>query len=323
MNKSFVRLFIISLLTAVLILALPGCCNDNASSKGMALQADNASSKGMALQAGNICTGPTTGIYYHYAKGAIDAAKETLGFDLENISTVGILENAKAIASGRCDMAIVPVDIYVQAGTKSHLSAEFKLFAKNMEIVAALYKEPVHILVNQDSGITTVADLAGKKVNVGERDSWTFLTADKLLNIYHQIYPDLPVAEYVYETPAAAVAKVVNGSIDATFYVAAAPISTLANLPADANVTLIPAIQVFSSEYSTTEILATTYPWLDSDITNNITVWSLLTIGQSIDRTKLGAFRDALYANKDTYATKYHPKWSQFKTENSAPFLQK
>jgi len=49
----------------------------------------------------------------------------------------------------------------------------------------------------------------------------------------------------------------------------------------------------------------------------------LLTIGQSIDRTKLGAFRDALYANKDTYATKYHPKWSQFKTENSAPFLQK
>jgi len=110
-NKSFVRLFIISLLTAVLILALPGCCNDNASSKGMALQADNASSKGMALQAGNICTGPTTGIYYHYAKGAIDAAKETLGFDLENISTVGILENAKAIASGRCDMAIVPVDI--------------------------------------------------------------------------------------------------------------------------------------------------------------------------------------------------------------------
>ncbi len=302
MNKYFAtkRLSIITLLTAVLMLGLPGCNDDD----------DNASSEEIALQAGNICTGSTTGTYYHYAEGVIDAAKETLGFDLENISTVGTLENAKAIASGRCDMAIVQADIYVQAGTEFHSSAEFKLFSANMGSVAALYKEPVHILVNRDSGITTVADLAGKKVNVGERDSGTFLTANKLLNIYHQVSP---APEYVYEAPSTAVAKVVDGSIDATFYVAAAPISILANLPADANVTLIPAtIPVFSSEYNTTEISATTYPWLYSDITNNIAVWSLLTVGQSIDRTKLGAFLDALYANKDSYATKYHAKWSQF-----------
>jgi TRAP transporter TAXI family solute receptor len=149
--------------------------------------------------------------------------------------------------------------------------------------VAALYPEIVHILVNRDSGITSVADLAGKKVNVGEKDSGTFLTAYKVLNVYNQM---VSAPEYVYEAPAEAVAKVVDGTLDATFYVAGAPISTLANLPADANVTLIPAtIPIFNVDYVVEDIPATTYPWLSSDIQNNIAVWSLLTMGPSIDRT--------------------------------------
>jgi len=129
------------------------------------------------------------------------------------------------------------------------------------------------------------------------------------LNVYHQL---ASAPEYVYEAPATAVAKVVAGSLDATFYVAGAPISTLANLPADANVTLIPAtIPVFNHDYTVSDIPATTYPWLHRDITNNIAVWSLLTIGPSVERTQLGAFLDKLYAKKDSYADKYHAKWAR------------
>jgi len=48
---------------------------------------------------------------------------------------------------------------------------ESKLFSATNGSVAALYPETVHILVNRDSGIANIADLAGKKVNVGEKNS--------------------------------------------------------------------------------------------------------------------------------------------------------
>jgi len=267
------------------------------------------------LKAGKICTGPTTDIYYKYAGGVIEAAKETLGIDLENVSTVGSLENAKAIASDRCDMAIVQSDLYIQAGADFQATPEAKLFSANLGTVAALYPEIVHILVNRNSGITSIADLAGKKVNVGEKDSGTFLTAHKIMNYYNQLSSE---PQYVYEAPASAVAKVMAGTLDATFYVAGAPIPTLENLPADANVTLIPAtIPIFNVDYIVKDIPAATYPWLTSDIKSNIAVWSLLTMGPSIDRTKIGAFLDTLYAKKDSYAEKYHQKWGQFNKTDS------
>ncbi|KHD10701.1 hypothetical protein PN36_28685 [Candidatus Thiomargarita nelsonii] len=294
MRKPFTtkRLSFMSVLAGTLILGLP------------------VSSTAEPLKAANICTGPTTGTYYQYAGGVIEAAKETLGIELENVSTPGSLANAKGIVSGQCDMAIVQSDIYIQSGVDFQTTPESKLFSANKGSVAALYPEIVHILVNRDSGISSVADLAGKKVNVGEKNSGTYLTAYKLLNVYNQL---AKAPEYVYEAPATAVAKVVAGTLDATFYVAGAPISTLANLPTDANVTLIPAtLSMFNHDYTISDIPATTYPWLASDIKNNIAVWSLLTIGPSVDRTQVGTFLGKLYANKDSYADKYHAKWAVF-----------
>jgi uncharacterized protein len=301
MQKRFrnFRLFLILLLTGPFILGLPGCDDDDD---------ETVSQTSTTLKAGKICSGPTTGTYYHYAKGIIEAAKETLAFELENVSTVGSLENAKALMSGECDMAIVQADLYLPSGVDYHTTPESKLFSANNGTLAVLYPEMVHILVNRDSGITEVADLAGKKVNMGEKDSGTYLTAHKFLTLYHQLTSE---PEYVYEAPAEAVDKVVAGTLDATFYVAGAPISTLANLPDDANVTLIPAsTSLFNLDYTVSDIPATTYPWLYDDITNNIAVSSLLTIGPSVDQSQLVSFLDSLYANKQNYANKYHMKWA-------------
>jgi TRAP-type uncharacterized transport system substrate-binding protein len=138
MRKPFTtfRLSLMSVLTGTLILGSP------------------FSSATEPLKVGKICTGPTTGTYYPYAGGIIEAAKETLGLALENISTVGSLENANGIGSGQCDMALVQADMYVQSVPSFQSSPEFKLFVANRGNVAALYQEPVHILVNQDSGIS-------------------------------------------------------------------------------------------------------------------------------------------------------------------------
>ncbi len=260
------------------------------------------------LKNGKICSGPKTGVYYQYVGGIIETAKATLGLTLENVETKGSLENAKAIASKRCDMAVVQADLYIQAGADFQATPEAKLFSTNLGSMAALYPESIHLLVNKDSGIKSITDLAGKKVNVGEKDSGTFFTAHKLLNVYHSLAKS---PEYSYEAPVNAVTKVADGSLDATFYVAGTPIEALSNLPKDANVTLIPVtISGFTFDYTTLSIPAATYPWLTSDIENNVAVWSLLTMGPDVDRTKIANFLDKLYANKTSYADKYHAKWA-------------
>lgn len=301
------RLILIPILTVPLILGISGCDDDD--------EDTNTSSEVSTLKAGKICTGFAGGTYYSYAGGVIEAAKDTLGFNLENVATQGSIENAQKIASDECDMAIVQADIYIQTGTYLDSSPELKLFSANMGSVAALYKEPVHILVNKNSGITSIADLGGKKVNIDEEGSGTYFTATKILNSYTFSSPP----NYFNEARASAVEKVANGTYDATFYVAATPIPALADLPADANVTLIPATirGGYTTDYTMEEIPATTYPWLYSNITNNVTVWSLLAIGSSIDRTKLVSFLDTIYANKNAYAETYHAKWSELERSSS------
>jgi TRAP transporter TAXI family solute receptor len=270
----------------------------------------------VSSKAGKICTSPTAGTYHKYAGGVIEAAKDTLGLELEKVSTVGTVANAKGIASGRCDMAFVQADIFVQ----TEADPDLKLFTANKGSVAALYQEQVHIVVNRNSGITEIADLAGKKVNVDDKNSGTFVTANKILTAYHKLSPS-PV--YSHKRFPDALADVISGELDALFIVIDAPFSLLAELPSDANVTLIPAtIPAYTTEYSVGTIPATAYPWLDSDITNNLTVWSLLTIGSSVDRSKLGAFLDKIYANKDTYASKYHEKWSLLEKSSSIEVLK-
>jgi TRAP transporter TAXI family solute receptor len=270
---------------------------------------------GTTVKERKICTGPSAGAYHAYAGGVIEAAKKTLGIHLEKVSTVGTLENAKKIASGDCDMGIVQADVYVLAGTEFQSEPELKLLSANKGGIAALYHEQVHILVNKNSGINSIADLAGKKVNVGEMNSGTYLTATKILNVYNELSSE---PKYFYQSPLLAVDRVVDGSLDATFYVSAVPIPKFASLPDSANVTLIPAtIPTYTTEYSTGTIPATAYGWLDTDITDNVSVWSVLTIAQSVDRTKLPAFLDAIYTNKDEYATKYHPKWAELNKTSS------
>jgi len=278
----------------------------------------NLFSKAKEATHSKICTGPQTGTYYHYANGIIDAAKDTMNIQLSNLSTVGTQENALKIASGECSMALVQEDIYYQAGSR------FNQFVANKGTVLALYKEPVHILVNKKSGIQSIADLAGKKINVGEEESGTLITANMILNVLHRVRPE---PDYFFDSPADAVSKVCDGTYDAAFYVAALPIPALSKLPKNANIALIPAtIPVFSYQYDIGTIPAGTYPWLDYSIEGNIEMRSLLAIGPDIDRTKIPNFLDTVFKRKEQYAKKYHHQWKNLtkyfnvKTIKHSPF---
>ena len=296
----FIRTLLIGFVVVCVGLFINGCQTPSPKISGGS--ENSTMSKETTL--GTICTGPKTGTYYHYANGIIDAAKNALNIQLSNLSTVGTQENALKMASGECCMAIVQEDIYYQAGS------QFNQFVANKGTIAALYKEPVHIIVNKNSGIHSVSDLAGKKVNVGEEESGTLITANMILNILHKVDPE---PDYYFDPPEKAVLKVCDGTYDAAFYVAAIPIPALSNLPKDANITMIPAtIPLFSFQYDVGTIPAETYPWLEHNIYENIEMRSLLSVGPEIDRQMIPKFLNIMFEKKDQYSDQYHLKWKNF-----------
>ena len=74
------------------------------------------------------------------------------------------------INKGEADIAIVQNDTmtYAYEGTEGFSDADP---IKNFSVMATVYPEVVQIIARADSGITSVADLAGKTVSVGDLGS--------------------------------------------------------------------------------------------------------------------------------------------------------
>jgi TRAP-type uncharacterized transport system substrate-binding protein len=102
--------------------------------------------------------------------------------------------------------------------------AKEMLMAIFVGILMPLYGEEIHLVVNTGSGIESSLDLAGKKVNIGQKLSGTFVSAITML-LVNNIKPENVTLSYDY--PAAALPKVISGEYDAMFVTGKAPISYL------------------------------------------------------------------------------------------------
>lgn len=159
---------------------------------------------------------------------------------------------------------------------------------KGYSAVAALYPEPVQIVVKADSGITSVSDLAGKTVSVGEEDSGTQENAAQILQAYGLASNMLRVQNMTYAEAAKALSE---GSIDAMFCTAGAPAQVITDLAGNTPVNLL-SIEGQQSAlltgaygfYTKIVIPAGTYNGQDSDVTTLAVQSVLLRRTQSLRR---------------------------------------
>jgi TRAP transporter TAXI family solute receptor len=100
---------------------------------------------------------------------------------------------------------------------------------RHLRAVASLFPEPVHVIVREDSGIDSVAGLAGRRVSLGVMGSGTRHTAAQVLaahGLESQAYIEVPVAG-----PRQALEQLSTGSLDAVVEVASAPWGQLSRSP--------------------------------------------------------------------------------------------
>lgn len=133
--------------------------------------------------------GPESGQYASFARAMSQALREQ-GLNVLPLTTAGGIENLRLLRTGDAALALSQSDIahlaVAGAGPFAGDGADLGLRA-----LASLYPEPVHVLVRADSPLRSVADLRGKRVNLGLPGSASRDTAVAVLSAHGLATGDL------------------------------------------------------------------------------------------------------------------------------------
>lgn len=189
---------------------------------------------GAARSAGplRIAGGAASGIYDAYASGLAGELRES-GFDISATETGGSVDNLLRVGRGEALLG------FAQADTAADAVAGTGAFADPLPIsaIARVYDEYVQVVVPAASSAETLADLAGLRVSVGERNSGVTVIADRVLDAAG-VGGDR--VEHVALGIDASVAALERGEIDAFFWVGGVPTPGIASLSAAMELRMLP-----------------------------------------------------------------------------------
>ena len=183
----------------------------------------------------NYATGGTSGTYYGFSGVIANVLNEKLSDTLKRKveSTGASKANIQMLASGDADIAIVQNDVMSYAYTGTDLfdgTAPITGFSA----VCSCYPEYVQILAKKD--ITSIEQLAGKNVSVGDAGSGTEFNAKQILAAYGMSFDDIVVSNQSFADSADSLK---NGTIDAAFVVAGYPTTAVTELATNFNFNLL------------------------------------------------------------------------------------
>jgi len=171
----------------------------------------------------SIGTGGVTGVYYP-AGGAIcrlvNRDRATHGIRCGVESTGGSVFNVNAIRSGELEFGVAQSDIQFHSLNGSGQFADAGAY-EGLRAVFSLHPEPFTVVARADAGITSFADLKGKRVNIGNPGSGQRATMDVVLEALGWTTADFAVASEL--PPAEQAAALCDNNVDAMVYTVGHP----------------------------------------------------------------------------------------------------
>lgn len=187
-----------------------------------------------------IGTGTLNGVYYPTG-GAIcrllNADSATHGVHCSVQSTSGSLANLAALAKGEVQLALVQSDVLYHA---VHSTGPFagKAPDETLRSLFRLHQEPLTLLASATSNINTLADIEGKRVDLGAPDSGDRVTSQALLEAMG--WQESSFAPPPAAAPGNRLEGLCNGTLDAALLVAGHPNQGIGDLTGRCKARLIP-----------------------------------------------------------------------------------
>ncbi|MBC01490.1 MAG: C4-dicarboxylate ABC transporter substrate-binding protein [Rhodobacteraceae bacterium] len=189
----------------------------------------------LAQQQLSIATGGTGGVYYPMGGGLAEVINNHIeGYAATAEVTGASVENMGLIATGDADLALGLADTVAQAysGTGRFEGQQLPMIRG----LASMYANMVQIVTLDGSGISSLADLRGKRVSVGAPGSGTEINAAAILSANGISYDDIEEQRLNFNETADALA---NGDIDAGFWSVGAPTSSILNLATTQSIVML------------------------------------------------------------------------------------
>ncbi len=217
----------------------------------------------------NILTGGTSGVYYPIGVGLSQLYSNGIEGSKTSVqATKASVENLNLLQSGRGELALALGDSVADAWNGVE-DAGFKAPLKKIRAIAGTYPNYIQIVANKEAGITTLADLKGKRISVGAPKSGTELNARAIFKAAGLSYEDMAKVEFL--PYAESVELIKNRQLDATLQSSGLGMAAIRDLAATLpiNFVAIPAdvvAAIGNAAYQPATIPGGTYDGQDADV---------------------------------------------------------
>ena len=215
-----------------------------------------------------LMTGPMGGSWYPLGGAISDAVQKAIPGVTLAVAPGGGVANAEAVQLGKCDLGFSNSSSAVDG---VHGRPPFKQKLTKMRQVANLYPQYFQMVVLEDSGIKSVADLKDKVISPGPKGHTGEFASRQVLSIYGLSYKDMAKVHHVGYNDSVALMK--DGHNDGWLLCTTAPASSIIDLAATRRIRLlslpdekIAAMQKLNAGYSRRVIPKGTYQGVDYDV---------------------------------------------------------
>lgn len=244
------------------------------------------------------------GSYYRIAQdiGKIMTSPVTV------LPSKGSLENFEKLPTSKqsgIDMVFLQFDV-LYAGM---FGLDDPTARQNYKVLLPLGKEDIHLITKRNSNINSLADLNGKRVGVGLTDQGTYVTALYVKRLVNGNWTDVEVSLDN------SINALMDGHVDAFFFVAASPVAKLSNLPqAVGDVIKLVPLQHDSLQklYSPITIKAESYSWQREAVKTHSLGYALVTNTANetdADRARYKEMLTSIKTNLPKLKAEGHAAW--------------
>jgi len=261
-----------------------------------------------------MATGGTTGTYYAYGgtvSQVLSSKLNNVKFDVQ--STGASKANIYLVSDGEADIAIVQNDVMYYAYNGTDLFAGEKV--SGFSAMAGLYAEVCQIVSN--SKITSIEDLRGKRVSVGDVGSGCEFNARQILEAYGMTFNDIEVHNLSFSDSATALK---DDKIDAFFCVAGAPTTAIVELATSNAINLLQVDDEHAANlmekypfYTQYTIPGNTYKGVTEDV-KTVAVVATFIVSEKLEEDLVYQITKALFENAAEIAAA-HPKGAELNPE--------
>ena len=258
-----------------------------------------------------MASGPADGAYAAYAERYRKVLAES-GLSLEVLHTSGSIENQTLLLNNTADVA------FLQGGTMV-LDSNTGDPPDGIEALASVYYEPLWVFVRSNQRPERLAQLAGKRIAIGPEGSGTRPLALALLAASGIKAGDKTKTQILPTIGAAAVQGLLDGTLDAAFFVTGSISPAMKKLIDSPNVYLMNFVQGDAYSHQFSSLSALTLPRGALDLVRDIPNRPMTLVASAAQLVARSDINPALVDALLEAAQKIHRQGGMFERPGAFP----